>query len=68
MRKNLGWISLVVVFLAACDNEAKIKVDLDSVGKKFDTAAERIWDSTKAKAKDLGERIENRLDGDSTNR
>ena len=47
----------------ACDNDgSSTRNKMDSLGKKFDSSAERIWDSTKEKARELKENIENKLD------
>ena len=47
----------------ACNNSgSSTKVKLDSIGKKFDSSANRIWDSTKEKAKDIKNNIENKLE------
>ena len=62
MKKAGSWI-LVAGLLAACNNEGtSTKAKLDSLGKDFDSSAERLWDSTKEKAKDLKGKIEQRLE------
>ena len=49
--------------LCSCNNDGvSIKVKVDSVGRKFDTAAEKLYDSTKSKAKDLKNVIKDRFD------
>lgn len=46
-------------FLTACnENGDPVESKLDSLENHFDTTAEKIWDSTKAKAKDLKEKLE----------
>jgi predicted Holliday junction resolvase-like endonuclease len=62
MRK--GWV-IIMVFLvfSACNNEASVKVNVDSVGKKFDTAAGKLWDSTKQGLKRAGEKLEEKARG-----
>ena len=61
--KKAGFVFLIAGFLVACDNSgSSTKSKMDSLGKKFDSSAERIWDSTKEKARELKENIENKLD------
>ena len=49
--------------LSACNNSNTVtEQKLDSIGRKFDSTAGRVWDSTKEKAKDLKENIEKRLE------
>lgn len=35
---------------------------MDSLGKKFDSSAERLYDSAKEKGRELKENIKNKLD------
>lgn len=62
--KKSGVLAVILVFaLSACNNDGvSIKVKVDSVGRKFDTAAEKLYDSTKNKAKDLKNIIKDRFD------
>lgn len=61
--KKLGFVILMAVLLTSCNNNrSSAKVKLDSIGKKFDSSADRIWDSTKEKAKEIKETIEKKLD------
>ena len=56
-------VSALVMSLVACSNGSNsADTKLDSIGKKFDSAAERTWDSTKQKARDIKERVENSLE------
>lgn len=49
--------------LTACNNEGdSAERKLDSLETRIDTTAEKVWDSTKAKAKDLKERIEQKIE------
>lgn len=62
MKKFLGLMA-VVVLLAACNNEGDAtERKLDSLENRIDTTAEKVWDSTKAKAKELKERIEQKIE------
>ena len=35
---------------------------MDSLGKKFDSSAEKIWDSTKEKGKELKNKIKDKIE------
>lgn len=54
------------VMMACSNNGSSTEVKLDSIGQKFDSSAGRVWDSTKEKAKDIKERIEQKLDGNDS--
>jgi hypothetical protein len=62
MKQIIGFL-LVGVLMSAC-NETGDATDrkLDSLEHRIDTTAEKVWDSTKARAKDLKERIEEKLE------
>jgi len=60
--KKLGFFTLVLVF-TACNNSSGLSEKVDSLSKKIDSGAERIWDSTKAGAKRLKDKIDDKLDG-----
>jgi hypothetical protein len=56
-------------FLVACDNNGvSTENKLDSIGNKIENKAEQVWDSTKAEAKELKDKVEDRLDNDSNDR
>jgi hypothetical protein len=59
--KKVGFLMIMAGFLAACSNSEPVKVDLSKAGKKFDSSAGRIWDSTKREAKELGEKIKDKV-------
>lgn len=62
MKKWTG-ILAGAFLLAACNNEGdSTERKLDSLETRIDTTAEKVWDSTKAKAKDLKERIEEKIE------
>lgn len=51
------------------NNDSTIETKTDSIGKKFDSVATRSWDSTKAKARELKDKVEGVLEKkDSTNK
>jgi len=62
--KTIGFVIILMgCILCACnDTGSSTRIKIDSIGRKFDTSAERIWDSTKVKAKEIKEKIENKLD------
>ena len=61
--KKLGLVILIAGMVSGCGNsDSSTKVKLDSIGKKFDSSANRVWDSTKEKAKDIKNSIENKLE------
>jgi RNase adaptor protein for sRNA GlmZ degradation len=61
--KRLTGILLGSLLLTACNNEGdSAERKLDSLETRIDTTAEKVWDSTKAKAKDLKERIEQKIE------
>ena len=56
-------VAASILVLAACNNSNTVtEQKLDSMGRKFDSTAGRVWDSTKEKAKDLRDNIEKRLE------
>lgn len=62
MKRITGLLALVLLF-TACNNEGDVtERKLDSLETRIDTTAEKVWDSTKAKARDLKERIEQRIE------
>jgi hypothetical protein len=57
-------VFVLMMSLVACRNgNNSTEVKLDSMGKKFDSFAEKKWDSTKQKARDIKETIESKLEG-----
>lgn len=69
MKKVLMILALAGGLAACNENGDSIEVEGDSVkqnlenlGEKIEEKSEQTWDSTKAKAKDLKERIENKFD------
>lgn len=50
-----------IVVLASCNNDGSVKVKMDSLGKKFDSSAERLYDSAKEKGRELKENIKEKL-------
>ena len=62
MKRLTGLLTLALL-LTACNNEGdSTERKLDSLETRIDTTAEKVWDSTKARAKDLKERIEQRIE------
>ena len=48
--------------LTACANDGSAESKLDSLGDKIERTAGKAWDSTKEKARELKDRVEERLD------
>jgi hypothetical protein len=61
MTRFLALLLFLTVFLS-CNNSAEVKLDVDSVGRKFNEKAEKSWDSTKEGLKKLKNKVEDRLD------
>lgn len=62
MKKIFGLL-LVATVVVACDtNVTTTEQKLDSLGDKIENVAGKAWDSTKAEAKELKEKVENKLD------
>ena len=62
MKRITSILALALLF-TACNNEGDTtERKLDSLETRIDTTAEKVWDSTKAKAKDLKERIEQKIE------
>ena len=59
--KKMGFVVITLGFLTACTSSTETKIKVDSLGKKFDSAAQKTWDSTKEKGKELKEKIEEKL-------
>lgn len=66
MKKR--WLPGLILLLTmvSCSDEGTVKVDIDSVGRKFDTTAERMYDTAKRKLEDLTEKIENKVKSKDT--
>jgi hypothetical protein len=61
--KKAGFAVLTGCLMMACNNSgSSTENKLDSIGKKFDSSATRVWDSTKEKARAIKERVENKLE------
>jgi len=58
MRRLVGLLGITVLFNACNEEGSPAERKLDSMERRIDTTAEKVWDSTKARAKDLKERIE----------
>jgi hypothetical protein len=67
MNRIASILALSVLFAACNENNGSTEQKIDSLERRIDTTAEKVWDSTKAKAKELKDRIEQRFDNrDST--
>ena len=64
-----GFLLLFVLICSACNNSGKIESKVDSLIKKIDSTAGKVWDSTKAGFKRIQDKVENKLDKkDSTDK
>ena len=61
-----GFLLLLVFTLAACNNSGKIESKVDSLSKKIDTTAEKVWDSTKAGFKRIKDKVEDKLENNDS--
>ena len=62
MKQIIGFL-LVGALVSACNETGdSTERKLDSLERRIDTTAEKVWDSTKARAKDLKEQIEEKLE------
>jgi hypothetical protein len=59
-----GWILMIGIGLAwGCNNSSPVnKEKVDQLGHKFDSAAEKLWDSTKKEGKEIGNKLKEKMD------
>lgn len=58
-----GLILLIsAVVIVGCDNDGTAKVKIDSLGKKFDSSAQRLYDSAKEKGREIKDHIKDKLE------
>ena len=51
-------ICILVISLAACNNQGSITEEkIDSLNERIDTTLDKAWDSTKAKEKELRDKV-----------
>jgi hypothetical protein len=58
MKRLVTFVVIGALFTACNEEGSSRERKLDSLERRIDTTAEKVWDSTKAKAKDLKDRIE----------
>lgn len=75
MKKVLSVFAIVALLTACNENGASVdgKLDslenkLDTLGSKIENKAEQVWDTTKEKAGDLKDKVEQKLDSARVNR
>ncbi len=61
MKKRLILVTITVLVLCSCNDGGSVKIEVDSVGKQFDTTAERVYDTAKSRLKTLTDKIEDRV-------
>ena len=55
-------ICIVAISLVACNNEGSVTEEkIDSLNERIDTTLDKAWDSTKAKAKELRDKVKEEL-------
>jgi hypothetical protein len=60
---------LFLLGISCNQNGTSTESKLDSIGKKFDSVAEKTWDSTKSKAEEIREKVEGMIENkDSLNK
>jgi hypothetical protein len=59
--KRAGFVLIVLGLLTACTNSSDSKIRIDSIGKKFDSAAERTMDTAIRKGKGLKDKIKEKF-------
>lgn len=65
--KKWGLVAILGFVLAACNNETRVKTDVDSAERNFDPAEEKIVDSANLKMEQLRKKIKKRKElNDST--
>lgn len=64
IMKKLACLSLAagLIFTGCADNGVVNEKKVDKLGRKFDSAAEKLWDSTKVKGREVGKDIKERID------
>lgn len=61
--KKILIATVLLTGLVSCNNEGSdTEKKLDTLSQKIDTTLEKVWDSTKAKANDIKEKIEEKWD------
>jgi hypothetical protein len=65
MNKLLALL-LIGGVLGGCNDNAEVKAKFDSVGKKFDSSAQRLYDTAKEKGRELKDKIKEKLDKKDT--
>jgi hypothetical protein len=68
--KRICLLSGLFFLVSSCNqNSSTTESKLDSIGKKFDSVGEKTWDSTKAKASEIRDKVEGSIEnGDSLNK
>jgi transcription elongation factor Elf1 len=62
MKKVLIVVVIGFSLLSCTDSGTSTHVKIDSLSQRIDTTADKIWDSTKAKAKVLKDKVEDAIE------
>lgn len=61
--KKLLFLAFVAIFAVSCTDEGTNNtINVDGLGEKIDSGANKVWDSTKAKADRLEDKIDSKID------
>ena len=63
--KKLVLAVLILISISACNNESKVKEEVDSLGKEIDSTFSNVRDSAGKSLKNLKRRIEDEFDKDT---
>ncbi|HEU0063550.1 MAG TPA: hypothetical protein VFQ58_00905 [Flavisolibacter sp.] len=67
MNKLLALL-LIGGILGGCNDNGEVKAKIDSVGKKFDSSAQRLYDTAKEKGRELKDKIKEKLDNNDASK
>jgi hypothetical protein len=62
MKKAVLIVIIAGLTMRCTNGGSSTQNKLDSIGNKLDSSAGRLWDSTKEKARELKDRIEQKLE------
>jgi hypothetical protein len=66
LKGFLAGLGLMIIGTSCNQNSSSTEYKLDSIGSKFDSAAGKTWDSTKAKAKEIKDKVEGMIEKKDT--
>lgn len=66
MKGSCVVLSMVFLGFSCKQNSSSTEQKLDSIGTKFDSVAEKTWDSTKSKAREIRDKVEGMIENRDT--